>query len=195
MDAVRYALAGAGVSAVVGASAWSGAIALHAMQPMGCIGDECQVRSMRQATATTSWLVVLALVAILAFVAALVIALWRGSNLGRPGLTGLGACLVGMVGLTIAAASPLRDQVRPAPFLLLILVGLALIAWTVWRSELVPTWAAVGLLIGFLAFAGYTEQTNRVFFAAPFGVAWLAAGVALIYRSRAVTSRLDETTT
>ena len=61
----------AGALALVGGSAWVVAIVVHALQPEGCVGDECLVRPQREATSATSWLIVLSGVALLAFVAAL----------------------------------------------------------------------------------------------------------------------------
>ena len=61
-------------------------------------------------------------------------------------------------------------------------MGLALVAWTVLRSRVVPTWAGVGLLVGAVLLLGTNEQTAAVLLAVPFGVAWLATGAALMLR-------------
>ena len=58
------------------------AIVVHAQQPRGCIGDECLVRPQRNASTTTSWLMVLAAVAMLVFLLLLLALLARSGELG-----------------------------------------------------------------------------------------------------------------
>ena len=174
----------AGACAAIGGSAWVAAIVLHAMQPRGCIGDECFVRPMREATTATSLLVMVTAAALLAFLLALVALLARTGSLGWTGITGVVACVLGLGLLALVSVSPLRDQLRPAPFLATIAVGLALLGWTVLRSGVVPIWAGLGLLVGVLLLAGVSEQTSRVLLALPFGMAWLATGLVLVQRSQ-----------
>jgi hypothetical protein len=139
---------------------------------------------MREATMATSSLVMVAGAALLGFLLALVALLARTGSLGWTGITGVAACVLGLGLLVFLSVSPLRDQVRPSPFLATIAVGLALLGWTVLRSGVVPTWAGLGLLVGVLLLAGVSEQTARVLLALPFGMAWLATGLVLAQRSR-----------
>jgi hypothetical protein len=187
----------AGTVAVVGGAAWVVAILLHSLQPRGCIGDECLDRPMREATTATSWLMMLAAVALVAFLLALLALLGRSHNLGWTGIAGLVCCVLGLGGLALATLPQVRDQWRPLPMMVAIAVGLALLAWTVLRSGLIPTWAAIAMLIGFLLLGGVSEQTSRVLLALPFGMAWVVIGIALIQRSRtlpgAQRDRVDKT--
>ncbi|MDO3397521.1 hypothetical protein QWJ41_17475 [Nocardioides sp. SOB44] len=174
----------AGALALVGGSAWVVAIVVHALQPEGCVGDECLVRPQREATSATSWLIVLSGVALLAFVAALLAVLAQIGELGWIGVAGLATCASGIVVLAVMALPTFQDQTRPLPGLVAVAVGLALVGWTVLRSSVVPTWTGIGLLAGVLLLAGVSEQNSRVLLALPFGIAWLIAGVVLLQRFR-----------
>lgn len=174
----------AGACAVIGGSAWVGAIVVHALQPMGCVGDECLVRPQRAATTATSWLVVLAGIAMAAFFLALLALLTRSGDLGWTGIAGVAACGLGTAALALMGLPQFREQLRPLPGLVAITVGLALVGWTVLRSRVVPIWAGIGLLVGVLLLAGVNEQNSRVLLALPFGMALLATGGALIQQSR-----------
>ena len=178
----------AGTFAVIGGAAWVVAIILHSLQPRGCIGDECFDRPMREGTTATAWLMVLAAAALVVFLVALLALLGRSGNLGWAGIAGLVCCALGLGGLAVATLPQVRDQWRPLPMMVAIAVGLALLAWTVLRSGLMPTWAAIALLIGFLLLGGVSEQTSRVLLALPFGMAWLVTGIAMIQRSRVDSS-------
>ena len=139
---------------------------------------------MREATTATSWLLVVAAAALLAFLLALIALLARTDRLGWTGIAGATACVLGLALLAVVSVSPLRDQLRPAPFMATTAVGLALLGWTVLRSGVVPSWAGLFLLVGVLLLAGVSEQTSRVLLALPFGVAWLATGLVLVRTSR-----------
>ena len=159
------------------------AIVVHAQQPTGCIGDECLVRPQREASTTTSWLMVLAAVAMLAFLLLLLALLARSGELGWTGFAGVGACGLGIAALA-SMALPRFRELRPYPGLVAVAVGLGLVGWTVLRSRVVPTWAGIALLVGVLLLVGVNEQNARVLLALPFGMVWLATGVALVQRSR-----------
>lgn len=174
----------AGACAAIGGSAWVVAIVLHAMQPKGCIGDECLDRPMREAITATSWLLVVTAAALLAFLLTLIALLARTDSLGWTGIAGATACVIGLGLLALVSLSPLRDQLRPAPFMATIVVGLTLLGWTVIRSGVMPSWAGLCLLVGVLLLGGVSEQTSRVLLAVPFGVAWLATGLVLVRTSR-----------
>jgi hypothetical protein len=173
----------AGLSALVGGSALVVAIVVHALQPEGCVGDECLVRPQREAATGTLWLMVLAAVAMVTFLLSLLALLARTGELGWTGVTGVAACAVGFLALAVMALPAFRDQTRPIFGLVTVAVGLALVGWTVLRSGIVPTWTGVGMLVGVFVLAGVNEQNSRVLLALPFGIAWLTTGVVLVKRS------------
>jgi hypothetical protein len=178
----------AGASAVIGGSAWVVAIVIHALQPEGCVGDQCFVRPQREATAGTSWLMVVASAALLVFLLALLALLARIGELGWTGVAGVASCALGIAALFVMALPAIRDQVRPLPGLIAVAVGLALVGWAVLRSSVVPRWAGIGLLVGVLLLTGVSEQNSRVLLALPFGTAWLVTGALLVQRSRELSS-------
>ena len=173
----------AGGCALVGGAAWVGAVILHTLQPRGCVGDECLSRPQREATTATSWLVVVVAVAMVAFALAVVALLSRSGELHWSGIAGVSLIGLGVAALLVMSLPQIREQTRPAPALVAIAVGLALVGWSVLRSSVVPTWAGLGLLGGILLLAAYTEQTSRVLFALPLGLVWLAIGVVLVGRA------------
>jgi hypothetical protein len=180
----------AGVCAVIGGAAWTAAGVIHASQPRGCVGDECSAWQMREATTGTSLLVALAGVMLVASLAGLVLLVRRHGRLGRMGVVGATFCGVGVVVLGLAAA--LQQFVfgvdfrwMPAfvlPGVAALVVGLALVAATVLRSRILPSWVGAGLLIGAVLLVGANEQTAAILLAVPFGLALLAAGATLLLR-------------
>ncbi len=173
----------AGASALVGGLAWVVAVVVHALQPEGCVGDQCLLRPQREATSGTSWLMVLAAAALVAFLTVVLVLLARTGELGWTGVTGVAACVLGIATLAVMALPTLRDQTRPLPGLVAVAAGLALVGWTVLRSNVVPTWTGLGLLVGVLLLGGVNEQNSRVLLALPFGIAWLVTGAVLVQRS------------
>lgn len=180
----------AGACAAVGGSAWTAASIMHAAQPRGCVGSECDYLPMRSASTGTAVLVALAAVMMIAWGTSLLLLVRRRSELGRAGVVGAVACGLGIGALALAAGvqALLYDGDFPwmpafvGPGVAALVVGLALVAWTVLRSRVVPTWAGIGLLIGAVLLLGTNEQTAAVLLAVPFGVAWLATGAALMRR-------------
>ena len=178
----------AGACAAIGGSAWTAATVIHASQPRGCVGDECVGLAMRDATPATSLLVAVAAVMMVASGAGLLQLVRRRGRLGWTGAVGATACAVGIVLLALATA--LQEifydgdfawmPVFVGPGVIALAVGLALVGWTIRRSRVVPSWAGVCMLVGALLLLGANEQTAAVLLAAPFGLAWLATGAALL---------------
>ncbi|GAA2153729.1 hypothetical protein GCM10009844_38580 [Nocardioides koreensis] len=189
MDDTRLAQVG-GACAVVGGCAWTAASIMHASQPRGCVGSECDYLPMRSASTGTAVLVALAAAMMIACGTTLMLLVRRRNELGRTGVLGAAACGFGIGALALAAGvqALAYDGDFPwmpafvGPGVAALVVGLALVAWTVLRSRVVPTWAGIGLLIGAVLLLGTNEQTTAVLLAVPFGVAWLATGAALLLR-------------
>ena len=60
-----------------------------------------------------------------------------------------------------------------------VVVGVVLTSAAVVRSQVVSRWAGAALIVGAGLVLFANEQTEAVLFAAPFGLAWIAVGVAL----------------
>ena len=65
------------------------------------------------------------------------------------------------------------------PGLGFVVVGVVLTSAAVIRSQVVSRWAGAALIVGAGLVLFANEQTEAVLFAAPFGLAWIAVGVAL----------------
>ena len=78
-----------GLAAVVGGVFWISGALLTASKPRGCIGDECELRTMRETGAFDIILFLLALLLFAVGTAALVARLLNTDRLGRPGRAGL----------------------------------------------------------------------------------------------------------
>ena len=200
MDDSRLARV-AGASAVLGGAAWSAAAVIHASQPRGCVGDECDSLPMRDATTSTAVLLAVAALMMVVCGIGLLLLVRRQRDLGRSGVVGAAACALGLTSLaTGTGLSAVWDgdfTWMPAfvvPGVAALVAGIALVAWTVLRSGVVPAWAGIGLLVGAALLLGANEQTASVLLAVPFGVAWLAAGVTLLLPSRQEAPATADTT-
>jgi hypothetical protein len=112
----------------------------------------------------------------------------RQGVLGRTARLGAAACVVGLA--TLAAAVVLQSvffgddfELMPwfvGPGVLALALGIALLGWAILRSGVLPGWSGISLLVGAALLLGANEQTSAVLLAVPFGLAWMAAGVALL---------------
>jgi hypothetical protein len=176
--------------AVIGGLAWVAATAIHGSQPRGCVGPECATVSMRDATTATSLLMALAGLLMVLSGAGLLTLVKRRNGLAWPGRLGAALCGVGVVVLALAVTlnAVFFDgdfSWMPAfvvPGIVALAAGLALVAWTVLRSGVVPTWLGLALLGGALLLLATNEQTSAVLLAIPFGLAWTATGAFLLVR-------------
>jgi hypothetical protein len=74
----------------------------------------------------------------------------------------------------------MRETGAAGALLMLALVGgFVLLAITVLLAEVLPRWATVLLVVGYLAMLGFNDQTARALLAIPNGVAWSAVGYVL----------------
>lgn len=189
-----------GILAVLGGAAWVAAAGIHASQPVGCVGDACSVTSMREATTSTTVLIAVAAVLMLASGAGLLAVVRRAGRLGWTGTAGAALCASGVATLTVAVA--LQELVAGGdwtwmpwfvgPGVLLLAAGAILVGWTVLRSPAVPRWVGAGLIVGASLLVLSNEQTAAVLLVVPFGVAWVTLGVVLALRARTGgMSRID----
>lgn len=180
-----------GTGAVVGGAAWVTACVLHASQPSGCVGASCTDVPMRESTPATAGLLALAGVLLVASGSGLLVMIRQRGPLPRTAVVGAALATTGLV--VLAGAVSVQALLFPdgdfdlMPFLvgpgvLLLAAGLAAVGWTVLRSGVLPRWAGASLLVGAVLILGSNEQTNAVLLAVPFGIAWIASGLALVAR-------------
>jgi hypothetical protein len=172
-----------GLAAVAGGVFWISSALITASKPRGCIGDECDFRTMRETGALDSILFLLALLLFAVGTGALVARLRNTGSLGRLGRTGLVFIAVGASLATIGMVLNVWDfSLVPAfiiPGLLAVIVGFLLLGVAVLRSEALPRWASVLLVVGALAMLGFNDQNWQALMAIPFGIGWIAVGYAL----------------
>lgn len=182
--------------AVLGGTAWVTACVLHASQPSGCVGNtDCALVPMREATSVTSLLVAATGVLLVVSGAGLLRLIRRRDRLDRTAVLGaaIAALGVGLLAVAVTVQAVLYDDdFSSMPFLVvpgvaLLSAGVALVAWTVIRSGLLPRWAGAALVAGAVLLPAANEQTGAVLLAVPFGLAWIAAGFAVwAHRARSL---------
>jgi len=173
-----------GVSAVVGGLSWTSAALVHNSLPQGCVGDACTLGGpMRGASALGVGLLVLAGAFLAISLAGLLLLARREAGVGRAGVSGGVACLVGLILLgTAGVTSSFIDSnwehmpLLVAPGVLFLSIGLALVAWSVWRARVLPGSFAATVLVTLLLLPVANEQTSLVLLAIPFGLAWTLVG-------------------
>jgi hypothetical protein len=159
---------------------------LIASMPRGCIGDECELRPMRE-TGLAGALLTLALLLVVVGAAGLVVRVRRAGRLGRLGKTGIVVAAVGaalpVIGSLVQGV--LFDGDYPLmpffviPGVLALVVGFVLLGLAVLQARVLPHWAAVLLIVGSLAMLGFNDQNAQVLMAIPNGIAWMAVGYLL----------------
>jgi hypothetical protein len=175
-----------GVCSAIGGVAWVAACFVHNSLPQGCIDEQCEHATMRGSSPADTVLFGIAGVMLAASGLGLLVEAHRRRPLGRLGaLAGITAAL----GLLLLAAAGVVSSVdndwegMPGlvlPGIVLLAVGLALVAVVVLRARVVPALVAALLLGTAVLLPAANEQTSRILLAVPFGVAWLALGVALV---------------
>jgi hypothetical protein len=163
---------------------------LQSLEPVGCIGDGCDGRAMRDTPTTVTLLLDGGGALLVASVLGIGLLLRRRGQLGRLG--GLGCGLL-VAGAAVLAAGGVFAVLFPGPsedampaFVLPgfagLVVGLVLLAVSVFRARILPMWSVALVAIGTLLLALVNEQTARELFAIPFCLAWAVAGVLLLRR-------------
>lgn len=181
----------------VGAGAFLAlAACLQSLEPVGCIGDVCDEQTMRNTPGSVTVLLEIGGVLLVASVLGLGLLLRRRGALGRLGTTG---CALLVAGAALLAAGGVFAVLFPGPsedampgFVIpgfaAVAIGLFLLAITVFRARLVPTWSVALVAVGVVLLALVNEQTSRVLFALPFCLAWAVAG-GLLLRGAAEDAR------
>jgi hypothetical protein len=185
-----------GIASVIGGISWAVGCLVHNSLPQGCIEDACPSgQALRGTSPVADALIVVATVMLVVSGAGMLLVVRRAGGGGR---TGAVAALVGGLACAFLLAAVVSGLFvedwsgMPAlvvPGVALLTVGAALIGWVVFRSKLLPTWAALVLLGTALLLPLANEQTSRILLAVPFGMAWCLAGVTLVVQSAPTAPR------
>lgn len=159
----------------------------HSLQPIGCIAEECAVRTMRTSTTLVAVLAAAGTVFIVLTFAGVVLLARRRSQSTGPARTGVLLLAVGVSVLLFAGAiQALRphDDMPWMPLLvlpgMLTVIGGLIVSAVFWAaSGLLPRWLGVllGVSAGVLVVAN--EQTAAVLLALPLALTLVIAGVTL----------------
>jgi len=174
---------------MLGGAFWVAWAIVHALQPMGCVGDECYLpgRSMRGGSALGSALQITAVLALATGVWGLVSRARTMGGFGRLGSVGLIAITAGVVTVVIAGLVQgifYNGDFWAMPYFVIpaalaLVVGFVLLGVAILRSGVLPRWVAVLLIIATLTMLGMNEQNTWVLMAIPFGVTWAVIGYVL----------------
>lgn len=176
----------AGGSAVVAGLSWCAAAVIHNTQPQGCVGESCAVTPMREATPLTDMLFLLAGVTLAASLGGLLVMARRRGASARTAWTALAACALAMaLFATAALMSVIHPDWNGMPFVVVpavaaLVVGLVLVVVLVLKARLLPKIIGVVVLASVALLPVANEQTSRVMWAVPFGLAWAVVGVLLL---------------
>ena len=174
---------------MLGGALWIAWAIVHALQPLGCVADECSLpgRSMREGSALGSVLLIAAVLALAVGVWDLVSRARTMGGFGRLGSAGLIASAAGVVTIVIAGLVQgifYNGDFWAMPYFVIpaalaLVAGFVLLGVTIMRSGVLPRWVAALLIIATLVMLGMNEQNTWVLMAIPFGVTWAVIGYVL----------------
>lgn len=174
---------------MLGGALWAAWAIVHALQPMGCVADECDLpgRSMREGSPLGSALQIAAVLTLVAGVFGLVRharALGRFGRIGRVGLVVSGTGVVTVIIASLVQGIFFNNDFWAMPYLVIpaalaLVIGCVLLGVAILRSGVLPRWAAALVIIGALVLLGMNEQNTQVLLAIPFGIAWVVVGYVL----------------
>lgn len=175
-----------GTSAVLAGLSWCVAVVLHNTQPQGCVGESCAVRPMRESTALTEVLFLLAGAALAVSMGGLLLMVRRREAHVRIGWIARVACALAIILFSIAA---LMSAVHPdwngmplvvLPAVATLVLGLVLLVVLLWTTRLLPRVVIILLLVTVVLLPLANEQTSMILWTVPFGLAWAALGAFLL---------------
>jgi hypothetical protein len=174
----------AGAAAMLGGVLCVLAAILHNLEPVGCIGMDCETTALRSATGFVPVAAAAASLLILVGVAGLALLAQRSGQHLKLANAGLVAAAVGFIllftgGLIQAAFFAGDFPGMPyfvIPGLLAVIAGFLMIGMVILRSGVLPRWLGIFFVVSTAALLAANEQTPAVLLAIPFGLAMVAAG-------------------
>lgn len=155
-----------------------------ALKPRGCIAEECVGGQIREAGPLDSVLLMSALVLFAA--ASMGIVLLGRIDGKRERLGKIGAVVVvvalaalllgGILGSAFGADSSLMYFSIIFPAVVVLVRGFLLVGAGVMRAGFLPRWSGAVLLLATLLLFAANDQTERILFVIPFGLAWAVLG-------------------
>jgi len=173
-----------GVAAILGGLLLVVAAVLHSLEPSGCIGLECETRSMRTIKGGVTALGTAATLFILLGAAGLTLMARRSGRLRNLANAGLIAAAVGFAILLLGALIQAVFYSGDFPWMPLfvipgvvgVILGFVLIGVFILRSGLLPRWLGIVLVVSSVLLLAANEQTAAVLLAVPFGLAMSTVG-------------------
>ncbi|MFD4422394.1 hypothetical protein ACFWN7_12955 [Agromyces sp. NPDC058484] len=161
------------------------AAGLHALEPSGCAGAECDVRPMRTATTVVSILAPVAALLILIGLGGLTLLARRAGRrraLATSGLICAGAGVVILFSAGVIQAFFFAGDFPWMPFFVLpgmlcVIVGVVLLGVFILRSGVLPRWLGILLAVSGALLLLANEQFVTVLLAMPFGLTMAVVGL------------------
>lgn len=188
----RAVAAACGGAAMLGGLLLILAAGLHALEPVGCIGAECEFRPMRPTSTLT--VVVAAAAGVLMVVGLGGLALLSsrtssGKVLARTGFVCAAAGFAVLALATVVQAALFDGDFPWMPFAVLpgvvaLLAGVVLIAISAYISGVLPRWVAILLAMSGILALGMNGENAAVLLIVPLGVAVTLAGAHMCFSGR-----------
>jgi hypothetical protein len=180
----RAVAAACGGAAMLGGILLILAAGLHALEPVGCIGAECEFRPMRPTSTLTAVLAAAAGVLVLVGLGGLAFLpsrTGRGKVLARTGFVCAVAGFAVLTLATVVQAAFFGGDLPWMPFVVLpgvvaLLAGVVLIAISAFISGILPRWVAILLAASGVLALGMNGENAAVLLIVPLGVAVTLAG-------------------
>ncbi len=191
----------AGAAAMLGGALCVLAAVLHNLEPVGCIGMDCETSALRSATGFVPVAAAAASLLILVGMAGLTLLARQSRHYLKLANAGLMTAAVGFIllftGGLIQAAFFAGDfpgmPYLVVPGLLAVIAGLLMIGVFILRSGVLPRWLGIVFVVSTVALLAANEQTPAVLLAVPFGLAMVASGYYMWAGAAAVRPPQPET--
>ncbi|WP_461174182.1 hypothetical protein M1D93_05645 [Arthrobacter sp. Z1-9] len=174
----------AGAAAMLGGLLCALAAFLHNLQPIGCVGMDCETTAMRSATGFVSVAGAAASLLTLLGIAGMTLLARRSGHHRKLANAGLLTAAVGFI--LLFAGSLIQTAVFAGDFpgmpffvipgLLAAITGFLMIGVFILRAGVFPRWLGIFFVVSSFGLLAANEQTPAVLLAIPFGLAMVAAG-------------------